>query len=111
MEVVIEYEDSTVDVGGAQDWTTMRSDGVQSVTLVNGRYKTEFAGASLYWLYPEGETWVAGQTGVKYDPNPIVEIVTLPDGTQIERRCPYLPDLQHATVKLGWWNGEDVLYT
>jgi len=111
MHVEIEYQGGDLVTGYPLDWPTMRSDGVQSVAFVNGRYRTEFSGASLYWLYPEDDVWIAGQTGVKYDPNPITEIVMAPDSTQVERQSKYLPDLEHAMVKLGWWNGEDLLHT
>jgi len=111
MNVEILYEDHTTVSGDAEDWATMRSDGVQEITLIHGRYRNVFHGASLYWLYREELNWVAGQTGVKYDPNMITEIITFPSGKQEERQCVYLPDLQHNEIKLGWWDGENVLHS
>ena len=111
VRVVIAYEDDTTQEGSFEEWADLRSDGVQAVTLIRGRYRNVFSGASLYWLYQEGENWIAGQTGVHYDPSPITEIITEPTGRQYERQSPYLPDMSHTAMKLGWWNGQDLLHT
>lgn len=95
----IAYVDGTVQQGTAEGWPYLRSDGVDSVTLIDGDLSVRFASASLYWLYAEDGEWVSGCASVGYDPNPIREII----GTDRERLRPYLPDLAHEQVKLGWW--------
>lgn len=86
----------------ADEWASLRGDGVDEVR-VYGLGSVLFQAASLYWLYQEGSTWVAGSGSVRYDPNPLVEIVFDGHGRTSERTREYMPDLPHSAVKLGWW--------
>lgn len=90
----------------AGDWASLPGEGVDWVEVTNGG-SVRIASASLYWLYPEGDAWVAGWGSVRYDPNPLMEIICYTDGRQIERHIDYMPDLRLVDVKLGhWWPGE-----
>lgn len=83
-------------------WTTLPAEGVDWVEVINGG-RVRLASASLYWLYPEGEAWVVGRGSIRYDPNPLTEVLCFPDGTQVEREIDYMPDLHLPDIKLGWW--------
>jgi len=102
MKVRIGYVDGSVIEVDPSVWTTVKAEGVDWVEVDNGG-KVKIASASVYWLYPEKNAFVAGWGSLRYDPNPLTEIVCYSDGTQEERRPSYLPDLQHSQVKLGWW--------
>lgn len=99
LDVVVSYVDGQETRASLEDWPTMRADGIDSVTIVDGDLSVRYASASLYWCYPEGDEWVSGCASVGYDPNPIREVI----GTSREREVKYLPDLRHDQVKLGWW--------
>lgn len=104
--LAIRYVDGSWFRGSVLDWERSRADGVDEVVIGNPR-TCSFAGGSVYWLYPEGDTWVAGSGGVgaSYGPdNPPPEIVFLSDGRQVARRIRHMPDLLHSQVKLGWWS-------
>lgn len=103
VQVFVTYEDDSVQSGLAAEWTSLRSDGVQKVIVECNGLSVMFHASSLYWLYPEGLNFVAGSGSVRYDPNPLAEIVIAPDGSQTERRIESMPDLNHNQVKLGWW--------
>lgn len=91
-------------------WEFVRADGVQSVAIKHDRYTVNIAGKSLYWLYWDNGKIVVGSGSVKYDPNPITEIlIDARTFEQVTRQLDGMPDLHHSQVKLGWWNGEDVL--
>ncbi len=97
------YEDESALNISATEWPVVRSDGVQEVRVSANGYSVVFQAASFYWLYPEGEHFVAGCGSVRYDPNPLTEVLVFADGRQEERRVEFMPDLRHEQVKLGWW--------
>lgn len=103
IHVRVTYEDGGELSVPADEWPRLRSDGVQDVVVSACGKSVRFASQSLYWLYPEGEDIVAGAGSVRYDPNPLVEIIVSPDGAQSERRVEFMPDMKHEQVKLGWW--------
>jgi len=101
--VSVTYEDETVLEAPASHWPQLRADGVQQFVVSCAGRSVSFAANSIYWLYPEGENIVAGCGSVRYDPNPLNEVVIEPDGKQSSRKIEFMPDLQHERVKLGWW--------
>lgn len=110
MLVEVTYIDGTIRSAPLADWPHLRREAVDRVAVVDGRYRTERHGASLYWLYPEAGRWVFGSGSIRYDPNDLEEVVfSATDSTvnQVRRRR-YLPDLTHDRIKLGWWNGQDL---
>lgn len=107
--IEIEYVDCRVSVFPATLWRFERGDGVYSVTASLMGQSVKFENASLYWCYEEGKNWVLGQGSVRYDKNPLVEIVIAPDGSQSERKIEFFPDLKLNNVKLGAWRGKNIL--
>lgn len=110
----VTYVDGSVLEFPAARWQHTRGEGVAEVLVFAGRTGTRFQAASLYWLYPDTErepgVYWAGCGSVRYDPNPLTEVRFYPDGTQEERRVPYMPDLPLKAVKLGHWkDGQNVL--
>lgn len=103
------YVDGARLIFAAGDWAKTRADGVDVVRLSCNGLSVVFQAASVYWLYPVGPFWLAGQGSVRYDPNPLVEIIIRPDGVQVERRREFFPDLKISAVKLGWFrHGENL---
>lgn len=98
--VTIHYVDGTDQTGS---WSELDTEGVDRVSIHTATGTISLASASLYWMYAEEECWVAGWGSVRYDPNPLTEIVIAPDGSQTERGVPFMPDLRLRDVKLGWW--------
>lgn len=70
---------------------------------IGPNYSIHIASSSLYWSYTEGNNVIVGWGSVRYDPNPLKEIVILPSGEQQERVIKFMPDLMHSDIKLGWW--------
>lgn len=94
--------------GDAGLWPSLRADGVDRVVVTNRSGSSILQGHSVYWLYREGDVWVAGQASLHYDRWIPPEVLFLPGGTQDTRHIDYVPDLHHADVKLGWWRpGEE----
>lgn len=108
MRVRVRYVDGSEYAVAPDDWTTLPGAGVDVVYLLTASGDRRSGSHSLYWLYPEGDSWVAGEGSVRYDPNPLVEVIVAPDGRMTERTIPYMPDLRLSQVKLGWWRpGEE----
>jgi hypothetical protein len=99
----IAYVDGSTEQGPARSWPSVRSDGIASVSVGGAQGRTRYQGHSLYWLRAEGQDWVVG--GASFYVNPISEIVIAPDGSMIERKLEWVPDMFHRDVKLGWWDG------
>ena len=106
MQLVIVYADWTTPVTSIEHWCSLPAQGVQSVTISNNGKKVSFADFSLYWLYKEKDYYVAGGGSVRYDPNPLNEVLIFDDGVQKDRPIEFMPDLMHNQVKLGWWDGK-----
>lgn len=102
MEVTVNYVDGTSKKSPIEDWPILRGDGVDWVEVYNGGV-LRVSSQSIYWIYPEGSSFVVGWGSVGYDPNPLTEVVCTQDGIQTERKIMYMPDLPHQSVKLGWW--------
>lgn len=85
------------------EWTRVAGEDVQYLTVGVPGAVTSFQAASLYWLYWEDDTVVVGSGSVRYDPNPLTEILIARDGKQTERKREFFPDLRLPQVKLGWW--------
>lgn len=109
--ITIEYGNGVMEVA-ADLWPFVRGDDVQKVTAECNGLSVTFQAHSIYWLYPEGDNWIVGAGSVRYDNNPLTEIIIAPDGRQTERHIEYMPDLRHDRVKLGWWkDGKNILST
>lgn len=102
VRVRIHYVDGAEVEVAADEWPRLRGDGVDWVRILH-QGSTLLQAHSLYWLYREGSTWVAGCGSVSYDPNPLVELLFMANGTMREREREFMPDLPHSAVKLGWW--------
>ncbi len=109
MIVTVEYIDWTAPAANIAEWCNLPSQGVQKVTINNGG-SVSFSDHSLYWLYKEKDYYVAGAGSVRYDPNPLNEVLLFEDGRQENRKIEFMPDLLHDQIKLGWWNGKKRLY-
>jgi hypothetical protein len=96
--VVVHYVDGTTTEGTVVDWPGLPSHGVDWVEIARVRFK----GKSVYWLYPEGDDWIAGCASF-YEDAKNAELIVHPDGSQDERPIEWVPDLAHVNVKLGWW--------
>jgi hypothetical protein len=103
VRVTVHYVDGSRVTCPAEDWVHVRADGVDTVVVANPSGCTTFHGRSAYWLYPEGEAWVAGAASFGYDRHHVPEVLVHPDGVMETRRFEYVPDLKHEQVKLGWW--------
>lgn len=103
MTAEVAYVDGSVQRAPAGLWRTLRSDGVDWVVVSNATGPSTFSGHSAYWLYREGDVWVAGQASFHYSRVIPPEVLFLPDGTQGTRAIDYVPDLPHSAIKLGWW--------
>lgn len=103
LKVTITYSDKSQLIP-ADVWPDAQAHDVQSVEWNYCGLGNRIAGKSLYWCYPEGDCFVFGSGSVRYDRNPLTEIIVAPDGKQTERRVEYLPDLLLPQVKLGWWS-------
>lgn len=99
--VRIRYTDGTEVAGTTEQWPTWRADGVDEVRVGNPR-ETIFMGYSLYWLYRDGDAWVAGCGTVGAADLP-PEVIFTRDGEQHSRPIQSVPDIRHRDVKLGWW--------
>lgn len=110
MTITINYVDGTQQTAPITEWSNLQSEGVDLVTITDVSGSVKLSGASLYWVYEENEQFVAGCGSVRYDHNPITEIIFNGHGGQIERKREYVPDLLHRHVKLGHWrpNGANV---
>jgi hypothetical protein len=104
LRVRVLYVDGATLEAPISHWSLLPGEGVDRVTVITPAGNREAQSASLYWLYPENDHWVVGEGSVRYDPNPLREVVISPDGTMTERRIDYLPDmLLRRDVKLGHW--------
>lgn len=104
--VRVEYTDGSFQEMPIEEWPSLRSEGVDRVIVREGELLTIRQGASLYWIYFEDQQWIFGSGSIRYDPNPVEEVVFKADGCNRVRWRSFLPDLQHAQVKLGWWHSE-----
>lgn len=103
MDVLIRYVDGQSTRATIDLWPTLRAEGVDEVWIYDLSGVVTFSGQSLYWVYPDGDMYVAGSAAVAYSKT-ITEIVFDGLGGQTERHLHFLPDLAHADVKLGhWW--------
>lgn len=103
--VEVTYVNGEQRTGPPELWATWPGEGVDRVTGFNSTGFVQVASASLYWLYREDGYWVLGTGSVRYDPNPLTEIVWVDSG-QLERQVRFMPDLLLRYVKLGhWWPG------
>lgn len=109
MTVTIYYVDGTVVETTPDEWKSVRAHGVDCVEIRDATGVVRFTAMSIYWLYREGPVWILGAGAVRYDPNPLTEVLFYRD-TQTERKIDYMPDLELHDVKLGWWrrHGEDI---
>jgi hypothetical protein len=97
---LIRYVDGTELAVTLDAWPDVRGDGVDYFDIDGHR----FQGFTLYWLYPDGDNWVAGG----YGPDPPLELLFSPSGDVVTTRRPaYPPDLAHGQVKVGWWLPDD----
>lgn len=103
LSIKIAYTDGRSATLVPEDWPSFRSDGVDSITISNDSGHTVFTGHSVYWLYKERDTWIAGQAPFGYSETIPPEVLFLTDGTMDTREIEFVPDLQYASVKLGWW--------
>ena len=107
MEVTVAYTDGSVLHAPLEQWPSLRGEGVDWVEITSPSGVNRLASASLYWLYREGMNIVVGCGSLRYDPNPLTEIVIGPDGSQQERSIMFCPDMLLCDVKLGhWWPGK-----
>lgn len=106
MNIRIVYVDNQqIEVSSAAAWEIARGEGIDYIEISNPLL-CHIHSASLYWLYEEHDTLVAGWGSVRYDPNPLTEILFYKDGNQEERKIEFMPDLRLSQVKLGhWWPG------
>lgn len=94
--MLVRYVDGTEVTVAPEVWPWLRADGVDYVDI-GGHW---LQGFTLYWLYPDGDGWVAGG----YGPDPPLELTFgRSDGVIELRRPDGVRDLAHAQVKLGWW--------
>jgi hypothetical protein len=101
----VHYVDGATWVGTIQDWPTSPGEGVDVVEVQDPLGIVRFASQSLYWAYEENRSVVVGSGSVRYDHNPITEIV-FSDGGQHERQREFMPDLPLRALKVGhWWPG------
>jgi hypothetical protein len=99
IRVEVRYVNGSLIAAQPEAWASLRCDGVDYVDVTDAAGNTSrIQGQSVYWMYREGDAWVAGG-GVVGHPE-IIE-VTVP-GHEF-RRPHHMPDLDHAQVKLGWW--------
>ena len=111
IEVEVRYNrpDTTLKFGVDQ-WPIVRADGVQWIRISCNGLSHEVEGRSIYWIYEQGGFIVIGGGCIRYDSRLITEVLINPEtGRQHERLREYMPDLEHKQVKLGWWNGENLL--
>lgn len=102
--VVVEYVDGPAIAGRIDRWREFPGQAVGKVRVVleDGR-EIQLAGSSLYWIRELLEGWGIGQAACGYSEIP-PETVLARDGRTWTRELEYVPDLEHADVKLGWWN-------
>lgn len=99
--VTIRYVDGYQKTFPASQWRYERPEGVDWVRVCNPKCDTIHT-MSVYWLYKEGDDWVAGGGPIGYGKlSP--EVILKPDGTQEARPIRFAPDLKLDQVKLGWW--------
>lgn len=111
-EVSVRYVDGTRGSGLAEEWRSLRSDGLDGFIFTEDGRSVSFEGASLYWCRRTERGWASGSATIGYE-GPITEVI----GTSEHVAHRYLPDLLHADVKFGaWWpdvegvlHGEDLL--
>jgi hypothetical protein len=97
--VEVHYVNGTLITTQLEAWTSLRGDGIDYVDLIDDAGNaSRIQGQSVYWLYQEGDAWVAGG-GIVGHPE-IIETVVPGHGF---RRPQHMPDLAHDQVKLGWW--------
>jgi hypothetical protein len=97
--VEVRYVNGTLITTQPEAWVSLRADGIDYVDLTDdGGNASRIQGQSVYWLYREGDAWVAGGGIVGH-----AEMVEATVPGHEYRRPRYMPDLDHAQVKLGWW--------
>lgn len=109
MLVRVVYVDGSEASGPPEDWASWRADGVDQVIVEVDAGSTSISGMTLYWLRPLGEDW--GRGGAALGPGYIggisvpmpPEVIIHPDGTMMQRPTEWVPDMEIAQVKLGWW--------
>jgi hypothetical protein len=105
IDVRIEYVDGTLRSGPPTYWEHLPAQGVYEITITHSRYGAlKLKGHSVYWCYPEGESWVFGGGSVLYDGGNKCEALFGPLKME-SREVRYMPDLKHNQVKLGHWRG------
>ena len=100
--LAVRYVNGEIAQAEAEQWPTLRADGVEYVDIrVDGQgYRIQ--GRSVYWLYRVGETWLLG--GGLVGESGIEEVSAREGASPFVVRHPrYMPDLPHNAVKLGWW--------
>jgi hypothetical protein len=95
----VRYVEGTVSATGADRWEPLRSEGVDHVDLADGLGTYRMQGQSLYWVRREGSLWVMGGGTV----TDVQEVWAFGEGRFQFTRPPFMPDLAHEEVKLGWW--------
>jgi hypothetical protein len=95
------YVDGSVEEGSPHEWSSWPGHGVDWAEIGHARF-TRVSGMSVYWLYPEEESWVLGGGPVGYG-NLVPETVVGGDDQHATRQIGYMPDLPLTSVKLGWW--------
>ena len=104
--VEVHYVNGVIVRAYAEKWSSLRADGVDRVIVANASGSCTFKDNSAYWLYAEGDVWVAGQASfgrLRYDRTFPPEVLFLPDGSQSTRTFKFVPDLHHVAIKLGWF--------
>jgi hypothetical protein len=97
--VEVQYVNGALIATQPEAWASLRGDGIDYVDLIDeAGNASRIQGQSVYWLYREGEAWVAGGGIVGH--SEIIEAL-VPGHTF--RRPRHMPDLDHDQVKLGWW--------
>ena len=99
--VEIKYIDEEVIKITADEWDTVRAEGVDEIIMCNP-LPIHCSGHSLYWLYKDGDNYVLGGAS-PYIPEKIAEVLFTVADLQVEREIDYMPDLLHKDIKLGWW--------
>lgn len=88
--------------GPITEWPFLPSEGIDFVEVISDVGTTRISGQSVYWAYREAGRWAVGGAPLGYGTIP-PEILVYDDGHQEPRVVHYAPDLEHRSVKMGWW--------
>lgn len=100
--VRIGYVDGRSVEASITDWPFLDAEGLDFVDVISSVGTTRISGQSVYWAYREGDHWVVGGAPLGYG-QITPEIMAHDEGRQEARQIGFAPDLDHRSVKLGWW--------